>query len=156
MIFAYTDGACLRNPGKGGIGYLMYDLKTGEKREFSLGFKLSTNNRMELLAVIYLLTYLTNTEDEINVFTDSEYVKKGCSEWLKFWKFRNWKTKDGNPVQNKDLWLELEKLMNGKSIHFFWIKGHDGIEGNEIANGLAYEACNDKDLLIDSGYERNK
>ena len=133
-VVIFTDGACSGNPGNGGWGaYIEIDEK---KIELSGSENNTTNNRMELKAVISALAYLKKKRDII-LFTDSKYVMKGIQEWIKKWKTNNWKTSQKKTVKNKDLWVELDSLTNKHSIQWEWVKGHSGNYGNEIADRLA-------------------
>lgn len=133
-IEVYTDGACSGNPGPGGWGAT---IKLEEETvEIYGGENNTTNNRMELKAVISALAYLKKKRDII-LFTDSKYVMKGIQEWIKKWKTNNWKTSQKKTVKNKDLWVELDSLTNKHSIQWEWVKGHSGNYGNEIADRLA-------------------
>ncbi len=130
----FTDGACRGNPGKGGWGALLqFD---GEEREICGGEMLTTNNRMELQAAIEALRVLKQTY-EIDLTTDSSYVKNGITQWLAKWKTNNWLTSNRKPVKNIDLWQELDELTQKHSIRWHWIKGHSGHIGNESADKLA-------------------
>ena len=130
----FTDGACRGNPGRGGWGALLqFD---GEEREICGGETLTTNNRMELRAAIEALKVLKHT-CEIDVTTDSSYVKNGITQWLAKWKTNNWLTSNRKPVKNIDLWQELDELTQKHSIRWHWIKGHSGHIGNESADKLA-------------------
>lgn len=133
----YTDGACSGNPGPGGWGSVM--LYNGHRRELSGGEKATTNNRMEMMAVIRALETLKRP-CEVNVHTDSIYVMKGMTEWLPQWKRRNWRTADRKPVKNVELWQRLEQAMDRHRVNFFWVKGHSGVPENERADLLAREA----------------
>ena len=133
-VVMYTDGACSGNPGNGGWGaYIEIDDK---KIELSGSENNTTNNRMELKAVIHALDYL-NEKREIIIFTDSKYVMQGIQEWIKKWKTNDWKTAQKKDVKNKDLWVELDNLTDKHSIKWEWVKGHSGDYGNEIADKLA-------------------
>ena len=133
-INIYTDGACKGNPGRGGWGALMV---TGEHvKELCGGEANTTNNRMELKAVIEALTALTRP-CEVVVHTDSQYVQKGISEWIHGWKARGWKTAAKAPVKNVDLWQALDAAQARHQIEWRWVKGHAGHEGNERADALA-------------------
>ena len=137
LIEIYTDGACRGNPGPGGWGVL---LSYGEhQKELSGAEVLTTNNRMELTAVIRALEALKRPS-EVRIFTDSEYVRRGITEWVKSWKARGWKTADRKPVKNQDLWEQLDELASGHKIEWRWVKGHSGIPGNERVDRLANEA----------------
>jgi ribonuclease HI len=137
-IEIFTDGACKGNPGRGGWGALLR-FGTQEKELFG-GEALTTNNRMELTAVIRALEAL-NKRCKVRVHTDSQYVQKGISEWMSGWKKRGWKTADKKPVKNVDLWLELDQLASQHDIEWLWVKGHAGHEGNEHADRLANQGC---------------
>ncbi len=133
-INIYTDGACKGNPGRGGWGALMM---TGEHvKELCGGEANTTNNRMELKAVIEALTALTRPCDVV-VHTDSQYVQKGISEWIHGWKARGWKTAAKAPVKNVDLWQALDAAQARHTIEWRWVRGHNGHVGNERADALA-------------------
>ena len=133
-VDVYTDGACKGNPGVGGWGVL---LKSGRhKRELCGGEAHTTNNRMELTAVIRALEAL-NRKCRIRLHTDSKYVQKGITEWIHAWKKRGWKTAGKQPVKNEDLWRQLDDLACGHDIEWLWVKGHAGHDGNERADELA-------------------
>ena len=130
----FTDGACKGNPGPGGWGALLI---AGEhKKELYGGERNTTNNRMELRAVIEALSALKRPCDVI-VHTDSQYVQKGISEWIHGWKARGWKTAAKEPVKNADLWQELDAAQARHRIEWKWVKGHAGHDGNERADALA-------------------
>ncbi len=136
----YTDGSCLGNPGKGGYGVIILR-KEMVVKYFSEGFKMTTNNRMELLACIMAFEYLRDNfglEVEVEIFTDSNYVKKGITEWIKGWKSNGFKTKKRQPVKNADLWVRLDKLnVRLKSVVWSWVKAHNGNLLNEKVDNLA-------------------
>jgi ribonuclease HI len=133
-ITIYTDGACKGNPGPGGWGAW---LKAGSReRELWGGEKLTTNNRMELTAVIEALAALKRTS-RVELQTDSEYVRQGITTWIHNWKQRGWKTADKKPVKNIDLWQRLDALASAHRIDWRWVKGHAGDPGNERADALA-------------------
>ncbi len=133
-IEIFTDGACKGNPGKGGWGAL---LVAGEnEKELFGGESNTTNNRMELKAVIEALTALTRP-CEVVVHTDSQYVQKGISEWIHGWKARGWKTAAREPVKNVDLWQALDAAQARHTIQWRWVRGHNGHVGNERADALA-------------------
>ncbi len=137
LVEIYTDGACRGNPGPGGWGAL---LTAGEHvKELSGAEPLTTNNRMELTAVIRALEALKRPS-QLRIFTDSEYVRRGITEWLRSWKARGWRTADRKPVKNQDLWERLDALAAGHEIEWRWVKGHAGIPGNERVDRLANEA----------------
>ena len=130
----FTDGACKGNPGVGGWGALLQ--LNGKERELCGGEKLTTNNRMELLAAIRALEALKRP-CRVILHTDSKYVQQGISEWVHNWKKRGWKTADKKPVKNEDLWRQLDELANRHQVQWVWIKGHAGHDGNERADRLA-------------------
>ena len=133
-VRVYTDGACKGNPGPGGWGALLqFD---GREKELCGGEPDTTNNRMELTAVICALQALKRPCD-IDLYTDSQYVQKGISEWISGWKRRGWKTADRKPVKNVDLWLQLDALAGAHRIHWHWVRGHAGHAENERADQLA-------------------
>lgn len=133
-IEIYTDGACKGNPGPGGWGAW---LACGEhEKEIFGGELLTTNNRMELMAVIRALEALKRPSN-VRVYTDSAYVQKGITEWIHNWKKRGWKTGDKKPVKNEELWRELDVLAQKHKIQWIWVKGHAGDIGNERADALA-------------------
>jgi len=137
LVEIYTDGACRGNPGPGGWGAL---LTAGEHvKELSGAEPLTTNNRMELTAVIRALEALKRPS-ELRIFTDSEYVRRGITEWVRSWKARGWKTADRKPVKNQDLWERLDTLATGHQIEWRWVRGHSGIPGNERVDQLANAA----------------
>jgi ribonuclease HI len=130
----FTDGACSGNPGPGGWGAI---LRTGKvEKEIFGGERDTTNNRMELTAVIEALRALKRPV-EARVHTDSQYVQKGISEWIHGWKRRGWKTADKQPVKNVDLWLALDSEAARHSVEWLWVKGHAGHVENERADALA-------------------
>jgi ribonuclease HI len=135
-VIIYTDGACKGNPGPGGWGVLLK--AEGVERELFGGEDLTTNNRMELMAVIEALRALKRPCD-VTLFLDSEYVRKGITEWVKGWKARGWKTASKQPVKNVDLWQILDDLVANSPHHieWRWVKGHAGDPGNERADALA-------------------
>jgi ribonuclease HI len=132
----YTDGACKGNPGPGGWGVWM--LYNGKEKTMHGGEALTTNNRMELTAVIRALEALKRP-CKVKLYTDSSYVQKGITEWIVGWKARNWRTADKKPVKNDDLWKTLDVLANQHEIEWIWVRGHDGNDGNERADSLANE-----------------
>lgn len=136
MITFYTDGGCSGNPGPGGWAYAVSeDGKLVETR--SGGEAATTNNRMELTAVIMALRYaLEKGEKEVTVLTDSQYVKNGITVWIHSWKKNGWRTAGRQPVKNVEYWLELESLNSSLSVTWSWVKGHAGIEGNEECDRL--------------------
>jgi len=133
-IYIYSDGACKGNPGTGGWGALL--VANGHRKEISGGEANTTNNRMEMTAVIRALESLKRPST-VEVHTDSQYVQKGISEWMAGWKRRNWRTADGKPVKNQDLWLQLDALSQLHAIEWKWVRGHAGHPENERADALA-------------------
>ncbi len=137
VVDIYTDGACRGNPGPGGWAAT---LKLGDTEKELAGAEASTtNNRMELTAVIRALEALKRPV-QANVYTDSEYVRRGITEWISGWKARGWRTADRKPVKNQDLWEQLDKLAAVHDIQWHWVKGHSGIAGNERVDQLANQA----------------
>ena len=137
-IVIYTDGACSGNPGPGGWGAVLH--WNGQIKEISGGDVRTTNNRMELTAAIKALQVLKGNR-EVNLFTDSEYVRNGITNWIVNWKRNNWKRgKAGESVKNVDLWRELDRLNSLHKVEWHWVKGHSGDEWNERADQLARDA----------------
>ena len=133
-VVIHTDGACKGNPGPGGWGALLeYD---GRRKEIFGGEPQTTNNRMELVAVIRALEALTRAAD-VEIYTDSQYVKNGIESWIHGWKRNGWKTSDRKAVKNADLWRELDLLAARHRIRWHWVRGHDDNPGNERADELA-------------------
>jgi len=130
----YADGACKGNPGAGGWGALLQ--YQGREKTLFGGELATTNNRMELTAVIRALEAL-NRPSKVKIYTDSSYVQKGMSEWLASWKARGWRTADKKPVKNADLWLMLDTQAQRHEIEWIWVRGHAGNDGNERADELA-------------------
>jgi ribonuclease HI len=142
-VSMYTDGACKGNPGPGGWGVL---LRWGDhERELFGGEALTTNNRMELQAVIEGLKALKRTTP-VAVYTDSQYVRQGITEWIVQWKRRGWKTADRKPVKNVELWMELDALASRQPIRWHWVRGHAGHPENERADRLANRGVPDQAL----------
>lgn len=135
MIKIYTDGSCKGNPGPGGWGALI--ISRGDKKEIYGGEEKTTNNRMELSAVIEALKAIDNQVCPLTIFTDSTYVLKGMSEWIKGWKSNNWISSNKKPVKNKDLWVILDSLASLYKIEWVWVKGHSGHPENDRADFLA-------------------
>ena len=133
-IIIYTDGACSGTPGKGGWGAI---LKYGDHTKEISGYaELTTNNKMELQAVIEALKLIKKDYD-IEIFTDSNYVKDGITKWINTWKLNNWKTSKKESVKNKELWLELDELRQKYNINWNWVKGHADDELNNRVDELA-------------------
>ena len=138
MLKIWTDGSCLGNPGPGGWGFVATDGKNTAER--CGGEKNTTNNKMELTAVIKALT-AARKHSEVEIHTDSQYVKNGMQSWIKNWKKNNWKTADRKPVKNQELWKQLDELANTIKIHWVWVRGHAGEEFNERVDNLARTAA---------------
>jgi len=149
-ITIYTDGSAKGNPGNGGYGAVMMSGK--HKKELSEGFRLTTNNRMELLSVIVALEVIKTPGADVQVFSDSKYVVDSVE---KGWVF-NWEKKGFKGKKNVDLWLRFLKVFPKHNIKFNWVKGHAGNEYNEICDRLAVNAADSDNLLIDEGYEKSK
>ncbi len=147
MVDIYTDGACRGNPGPGGWAALLS--AGGREKEISGAQIQTTNNRMELQAVIAALQALKRPVD-VRLYTDSQYVRRGILEWLPQWKARGWRTADKKPVKNLDLWQLLETAAARHHIEWHWVRGHAGIPGNERCDALANAAI-DGLLALDLG-----
>ena len=139
MIKIYTDASCLGNPGNGGWAAIINN--QGNISKISGRQKNTTNNQMELLAAIKALKKIP-IKQEVQLYTDSKYVKMGITEWIKSWKVNNWKTYSKKNVKNKDLWIELDCLSNKYEIKWLWVKGHSGDVRNEEVDKLAKQAAN--------------
>ena len=143
-ITIYTDGACVGNPGPGGWAAII--LKDDNKKELFGGEKLTTNNRMELTAAINALEYCNSQDDvqlslkQINIYTDSNYVKEGITIWISNWEKNNWKTADKKNVKNIDLWKKLKELTKTQPIEWHWVKGHSDNPLNDLVDKLAKKA----------------
>jgi len=153
----YTDGACQNNPGRGGYGIVMlYDMQKGStyKKAFSKGFIITTNNRMELMAVVDALNLLKKP-CEVELYSDSKYVVSAIkNNWLEKWSTKGWKTNSGK-VKNIDLWKGYLKASQPHKIKVIWVKGHAQNEYNNLCDKLAVEARTSKNLEIDTGYNKN-
>jgi len=137
VVEIYADGACKGNPGPGGWGVLLR--AGGAEKELYGGERETTNNRMELTAVIRALEALRR-RCKVRLYTDSQYVQKGISQWIHDWKRRGWRTADKKPVKNEDLWRRLDELAGGHDIEWHWVRGHAGHPENERADALANRA----------------
>ncbi|MDB4042352.1 ribonuclease HI [Methylophilaceae bacterium] len=135
MIKIYTDGACKGNPGPGGWGALI--INNNVKKEIYGGENETTNNRMELSAVIEALKFIDEPKCSLLIYTDSTYVLKGITEWVNKWKKKNWLSSSKKPVKNKDLWIILDSLVLLHKIEWIWVKGHSGHFENDRADFLA-------------------
>ena len=138
MIEIYTDGSCLENPGNGGWAAIIK--VNGDLKKISGSEKNTTNNRMELMAPINALKNI-KSEEEINIYTDSQYVKLGITEWINTWLKNNWQTSKKEQVKNKDLWIELYNLNKSLNVKWNWIKAHAGNSLNEEVDLLAKKAA---------------
>jgi len=141
-VLVYTDGACRGNPGPGGWGVLMLYQK--HEKTFLGAERETTNNRMELMAALKALSVLKE-RCRVEIYTDSQYVQKGITEWITGWKKRHWKKSDNKPVKNADLWKALDEQTASHHVTWHWVKGHSGHPGNERADALANEAI---DVLL--------
>jgi len=133
-IVMYTDGACSGNPGPGGWGAVLMSGK--HRKELFGGSRETTNNRMEMMAVIRGAEAIKRG-DSIDIYTDSKYVMQGMTEWVEGWKKRGWKTAAKQPVKNVDLWQRLEQALERHQVNWHWVKGHSGVAENERADELA-------------------
>jgi ribonuclease HI len=138
IVEIFTDGACSGNPGPGGWGVLLRFADT--EKEMSGGERQTTNNRMEMMAAIMGLESLTRPST-VKLYTDSQYVQKGITEWIGGWAKRGWKTADKKPVKNADLWQRLDAARARHKVDFIWVRGHDGHAENERVDRLAVEAA---------------
>jgi ribonuclease HI len=153
-IVVYTDGGAINNPGPGGYG-IVIDAGTG-RRELSGGYRLTTNNRMEMMAAIIALRQLRGTSKKVHLYSDSSYLVNGIEKgWARKWRSRGWRKSDGKPVLNVDLWQELLELLDEVSVCFIWIKGHAGNELNERCDRLAVSSARRTDLPADLIYENS-
>ena len=152
----YTDGACANNPGKGGYGaILMYQKKDGKMvfKKISKGFELTTNNRMELMAVVDALSIL-KVPCCIKLYSDSKYVIDAINRnWLQGWIKKNWKTSSNSKVKNVDLWQKFIQLSKNHTIEYIWVKGHNDNKYNELCDKMAVEARSNNNLEYDKGFE---
>lgn len=139
-VIIYTDGACSNNPGVGGWGAIL--TYKGSKKEIYGGESYTTNNKMELTAVIEALKSLKR-KCSVEIYTDSQYVKRGITEWIEGWKQKNWKLSNKKDVLNRELWQQLDNLVNQHEIEWFWVKGHNNNELNERADELARTGIKD-------------
>ena len=134
-IKVYTDGACRSNPGSRRLG--VYIINGNQTEELFGGDGSTTNNKMEMQAAISALMHLKDSESSIELYTDSNYLRQGITEWIYNWKKNNWRTSSKKPVANRELWIELDKLNSQMNVNWNWVKGHAGDPGNEKADELA-------------------
>ncbi len=146
----FTDGSCLGNPGPGGYGAVLK--YKGNTKELSQGYKLTTNNRMEMLATIVALKSLKES-CTVTLTTDSQYVRQGITQWITKWQKNNWKTASRQDVKNVDLWKQLYQENQRHNVQWNWVKGHSGHVENERCDVLARQAAESSDLLEDVGYK---
>ncbi|WP_127025569.1 ribonuclease HI [Rheinheimera mangrovi] len=149
-VAIYTDGSCLGNPGPGGYGVVLRYQQ--HQKEMSAGYKQTTNNRMELLAAIVGLESLKQP-CEVDLTTDSQYVRLGITQWLANWKKNNWKTSQKEPVKNQDLWRRLDLACQGHKVNWHWVKGHAGHPENERCDELARVAATHQATAVDEGFQ---
>lgn len=135
-ISIFTDGSCSPNPGYGGWGALIKNHSTGEENRITGGAVDTTNNKMEIVACIEALKFI-GSDNKVDIYTDSKYVKNGINKWISGWKKNGWKTIKGQPVKNSDLWRDLQNQCEANVINWHWVRGHSGDTGNEIADELA-------------------
>jgi len=136
VVHLFTDGACSGNPGPGGWAYILRDPETGREKEMTGGDRETTNNRMEMLAVIEALRSLKR-RSRVELWSDSQYVINGLREWMDGWKKKGWKRSGKQPVLNLDLWQELDRLRDEHDIHCHWVRGHNDHLENERVDRLA-------------------
>ncbi len=141
LVALFTDGACKGNPGPGGWAYIIKHPASGKEREGSGGEALTTNNRMEMLAVIRGLEMLRQPLS-VDLYSDSQYVLKGLETWMAGWKRRGWRTADGQAVKNQDLWEALDRLRAPHSLRLHWVRGHSGHPENTRCDAMAVAARN--------------
>ena len=150
-IIVYTDGSSRGNPGPGGYGIVMQKYGTDYIKEFSEGYRKTTNNRMELLAVIVALEKIKQQPQSVHIYTDSKYVSESVEKkWVENWEKKNFKNK-----KNPDLWARFLKIYRKHNVSFFWVKGHNNNPKNERCDFLAVQASKSKELKIDTSYEEN-
>jgi ribonuclease HI len=153
-VVIYTDGACAGNPGPGGYGVVI--ISDGRREELSGGFRLTTNNRMEIYAAIKGLEAL-NEPSHVTLYSDSEYMVKAMTQkWVLRWRANHWKRNKRERALNVDLWEQLLSLCELHQVVFAWVKGHAGLRENERCDRLSMEALKQKDLPIEEGYESSQ
>ena len=148
-VLLFTDGSCLNNPGPGGFGVILN--YKGHIKELSEGYVLTTNNRMELMAIIKGLSSLKEP-CHVTITTDSQYVKNGMTQWLQSWKRRGWRTSTKAAVKNQDLWQRLDQCCQQHQIDWCWVKGHAGHPENERCDELARTAALGEQKFLDEGF----
>lgn len=152
-IVIYTDGGCSNNPGPGGYGAVI--VVAGRQVELSGGYRLTTNNRMEMMAAIVALRRFETSTESIQLYSDSSYLVNGIKKgWVEKWQRNGWKKSDGRDVINIDLWQELIRLTAKGNVRFQWVKGHAGNTLNELCDRLAVASSRKEDLPVDYGYEK--
>ncbi len=152
-IVVYTDGGSINNPGPGGYGAVIED--NGNRKEYSGGYRHTTNNRMEMMAAIVALEQLGNCRQKIYLYSDSSYLVNGITKgWARKWQTNGWRKSDKGPVLNVDLWQRLLGILEELEVHFHWVKGHAGLELNERCDRLAVSAARQDNLPVDRGYEK--
>ena len=134
-IKVYTDGACKGNPGLGGWG--VYIQINGSEKDLYGGSPETTNNQMEMQAALEALKYLKDQNTVIELYTDSNYLRQGITEWIHKWKVNNWRTAAKKPIANRELWIQISELNEKTNVEWHWVKGHAGDPGNERADYLA-------------------
>nr|WP_240192049.1 ribonuclease HI [Desulforhopalus vacuolatus] len=150
----YTDGGSINNPGPGGYGTVIE--MDGDRRELSGGFRLTTNNRMEMTAALVALEAVAECGRPVCLHSDSRYLVNGITRgWAKGWRKRGWKKSDGEPALNADLWARLLVLVEGMEVQFYWVKGHAGNPLNERCDQLAVAAARGNPQAVDAEYEKN-
>jgi ribonuclease HI len=149
QVEIFTDGSCLGNPGPGGYGIVLRYKQT--EKQLAKGYKLTTNNRMEMMAAVVALQTLKESCHVI-LTTDSQYVRQGITQWIHNWKKRGWKTADKKPVKNADLWQTLDKETARHQVEWHWVKGHAGHRENEICDEIARAAA-EAPTEEDTGYQ---
>lgn len=149
-VTIYTDGSCLGNPGPGGYGAILSFNDT--QKSISQGYILSTNNRMELMAPAKALAILKE-KCNVDIYTDSQYVKNGINQWIHGWKKNGWRTSNKKAVKNVDLWQDLDAQCKKHQVNWHWVKAHAGNPQNEAVDDLAREAASGTKLIEDHGFE---
>lgn len=153
-IAVFTDGGAINNPGPGGYGIVIDDGLS--RQEFSGGYRLTTNNRMEMMAAIVALRQLRGISKKVHLYSDSSYLVNGIEKgWARKWRSKGWRKSDGQPVMNIDLWKELLELLSEISVRFIWLKGHAGHELNERCDRLAVSSARKEGLPADLIYENS-